>query len=128
MSAKILAFAGSTRSNSFNKRLVRAAAVMAEEAGATVTIVDLRDYPLPLYDGDLEQAEGLPEHAATLYELFKSHDALLISSPEYNSSVSAVLKNTIDWVSRPRDGEQPLEAFSGKVAGLLCANSPFLPC
>lgn len=121
MSAKILAFAGSTRSNSFNKKLVQTAASFAEAAGATVTIVDLRDYPLPLYDGDLEEAGGLPEQASQLYELFKSHHALLIASPEYNSSVSAVLKNTIDWISRPRDGEQPLDAFTGKVAGLLSA-------
>ncbi len=122
MAAKILAFAGSTRANSFNKKLVQAAAAFAEEAGAKVTLVNLRDYPLPLYDGDLEDSEGSPEHATALYELFKSHDALLIASPEYNSSISGVLKNAIDWISRPRDGEPPLAAFSGKVAGLLSAS------
>ena len=123
MAAKVLAFAGSTRADSFNKKLVQTAATFAEEAGATVTLVDLRDYPLPLYDGDLEESAGPPpEEATTLYELFKSHDALLISSPEYNSSISGVLKNAIDWVSRPRDGEPPLAAFSGKVAGLLSAS------
>ena len=122
MAAKVLAFAGSTRADSFNKKLVQTAATFAEEAGATVTLVDLRDYPLPLYDGDLEESVGPPEEATTLYELFKSHDALLISSPEYNSSTSGVLKNAIDWVSRPRDGEPPLAAFSGKVAGLLSAS------
>ena len=122
MATKVLAFAGSTRSNSFNKRLVQTAAKFVEEAGAVVTILDLRDYPLPLYDGDLEELEGAPAHATTLYELFKSHDALLISSPEYNSSISGVLKNTIDWVSRPRDGEPPLAAFTGKVAALFSAS------
>jgi chromate reductase len=122
MVAKILALAGSTRADSFNKKLVQTAAAFAEKVGAAVTVIDLRDYPLPLYDGDLEESEGSPEHATMLYALFKSHDAVLISSPEYNSSISGVLKNDIDWISRPRDGEPPLAAFSGKVAGLLSAS------
>ena len=105
MAAKILAFAGSTRTESFNKKLARFAAVSAKNAGAEVTVMDLRDYPLPLYDEDLEDSDGPPENATTLYELFKANDALLISSPEYNSSISGVLKNTIDWTSRPRDGD-----------------------
>lgn len=119
---KVLAFAGSTRTESFNKRLVAAAAEMAEQHRAEVTRIDLRDFPLPLYDGDLEDADGIPEEAMKLYELLKSHHAILLASPEYNSSISAVLKNAIDWVSRPREGEAPLAAFSGKVAGLLSAS------
>lgn len=122
MTANVLAFAGSTRTESFNKKLARLAAASAKNAGAEVTVVDLRDYPLPLYDGDFEEKEGPPENATTLYELFKANDALLVSSPEYNSSISGVLKNTIDWISRPRDGELPLAAFSGRVAGLLSAS------
>ncbi len=120
--ARILAFAGSTRSGSFNKKLVAVAAEGAEQAGATVTAIDLRDYPLPLYDGDLEADEGLPPQGAALKTLFKEHDGLLISAPEYNGSISAVLKNTIDWVSRPVEGEASLACFSGKVAGLVSAS------
>lgn len=119
---KILAFAGSAREDSFNKRLARAAAAYAAEAGAAATVIDLRDFPLPLYDGDLEASEGLPENAERLYELFKAHEALLIASPEYNSSISPLLKNTIDWVSRPREGEAPLTAYAQKAAGLLAAS------
>lgn len=119
---RVLAFAGSTRTNSFNKQLVAVAAEMARQQGADVTELDLRDFPLPLYDGDLEDSDGAPENATNLYELLKSHDAILLSSPEYNSSISGVLKNAIDWVSRPRDGERPLAAFSGKIAGLLSAS------
>ena len=119
---RVLALAGSTRTQSFNKQLVTVAAEMAREQGAEVTLIDLRDFSLPLYDGDLEESDGVPENATRLYESLKAHDALLVSSPEYNSSISAVLKNAIDWVSRPRDGEPPLAAFSGKVAGLLSAS------
>src|SRR5262249_29719722 len=105
MAPRILAFAGSTRRDSFNKKLAGIAADGARAAGAEVTFIDLRDYPLPLYDGDLEAEKGLPEQAQRLKKLFLDHDGLLISSPEYNSSISGVLKNTIDWVSRPVPGE-----------------------
>ena len=119
---KILALAGSTRTGSFNQQLVGVAAEMAQERGAEVTVISLRDFPLPLYDGDFEAAEGIPANADKLYELLTSHDAILIASPEYNSSISALLKNTIDWISRPREVEPSLAAFSGKVAGLLSAS------
>jgi NAD(P)H-dependent FMN reductase len=119
---KILAFAGSTRRDSFNKKLIRVAAEAARQAGGEVTLIDLADFPLPLYDGDLETASGQPENSQRLYELFKSHQALLLSCPEYNSSITAVLKNVIDWVSRPRPGEPELVAFNGKVAALLSAS------
>lgn len=121
-SPKILAFAGSTREHSYNKKLIKIAADAARLAGATVTLIDLRDYPLPVFDEDLETASGLPENAITLKELFKTHDGFLISSPEYNSSISGVLKNTIDWVSRPRQGEKSLECFADKMAGLMSAS------
>jgi chromate reductase, NAD(P)H dehydrogenase (quinone) len=119
---RILAFAGSLRVDSFNKKLVRLAAEAARKAGADVTLVDLRDHPLPVFDQDLETAEGTPENAKKLKVMFVEHHGLFISSPEYNSSITAVLKNTIDWVSRPVPGEAPLLAFTGKVAALLSAS------
>lgn len=120
--AKVLAFAGSTRRESFNKKLAQAATTIANTLAADATFVDLAEFPMPIYNGDLEAAEGIPEHATHLKELMKAHDAFIIASPEYNSSVTAVLKNTIDWVSRPGDGEPPLAAFTGKVAGLVAAS------
>jgi chromate reductase, NAD(P)H dehydrogenase (quinone) len=121
-SPKILAFAGSTRTESFNKKLARIAVEGARAAGADVTLIDLRDYPLPLFDGDLEAAHGLPEKARDLKALFLAHDGLLLSCPEYNSSITAVLKNTIDWVSRPVPNEPPLAGFTGKIASLMSAS------
>lgn len=119
---KILAFAGSTRRESFNKRLVRIAAAGAERAGADVTVIDLKEYALPLFDQDLEEDEGPPENAVKLKALFAETDGFLIASPEYNSSVTGVLKNTIDWVSRPAEGEPRLVAFKGKAAALMSAS------
>ena len=119
---RILAFAGATRTQSFNKKLIRLGAEAARRAGAEVTLVDLRDLPMPLYDGDLEVAEGLPAKARELKGLMVEHDGFLLSCPEYNSSISAVLKNAIDWVSRPQPNETPALAFRGKVAALLAAS------
>lgn len=119
---KILAFAGSTRVDSFNKKLVKIAAAGAMENGVDVTVIDLRDYTMPLYDGDLEQQQGLPSNARKLKDLMLLHQGFLISSPEYNSSISGVLKNTIDWVSRPVEGEEPLACFKGRVAGIMSAS------
>lgn len=119
---KILAFAGSARRASYNKRLIEIGAAGAREAGAVVTLVDLADYPMPLYHGDLEAEQGLPENALRLRQTFAAHDALLISAPEYNSSVTPLLKNTIDWVSRPTEREPSLKYLKGKLAGLLAAS------
>jgi len=119
---KILALAGSTREASFNKKLVRIAAEGARATGAEVTLVDLRDLQLPLYDEDLETKGGLPESAGRLKSLMLAHQGLLISSPEYNSSLSAVLKNAIDWASRPVTGEAPLACFTGKTAAIMSAS------
>jgi NAD(P)H-dependent FMN reductase len=119
---KILAFAGSTRIDSYNKKLVKIAAAGAKAAGAEVTYIDLRDLPLPLYDEDLEAQEGLPANARTFKDLMISHQGLLIASPEYNSSLTAVLKNAIDWASRPAPNEAPLAAFAGKVATIMSAS------
>jgi NAD(P)H-dependent FMN reductase len=119
---RILAFAGSTREGSFNKKLVKIAAEGARKAGAEVTVIDLRDFPLPLVDEDLEKREGLPENAKKLKALFHANDGLLIAAPEYNSSITGVLKNAIDWVSRPVPGEAYLAPFMGKVAALMAAS------
>src|SRR5438270_7123575 len=122
MTPKILAFAGSTRTESWNKKLIKVAVAGARAAGAEVTELDLRDIPLPLYDGDLEQDQGLPANGRKLKDLMLAHDGFLISSPEYNSSISGVLKNAIDWASRPAPGEKPLACFKDKVAGLVSAS------
>lgn len=122
MIPKILAFAGSTRTDSFNKKLVKVASAGAKEAGADVTIIDLRDYPMPLYDEDLEKKEGLPSSTRKLKELMLSHHGFLISSPEYNSSISSVLKNTIDWTSRQGDDESQMSCFKDKVSGIMSAS------
>lgn len=120
---KILAFAGSTRTASFNKQLVRTAADAARAAGAEVTVIDLRDLPLPLFDEDFESEHGLPENAKKLKALYRDHDAFLIASPEYNSSITAVLKNAIDWASRGETDDEPaLSAYRGKTAALLSAS------
>lgn len=122
MAVRVLTFAGSTRSDSFNKRVARVAADGARAAGAEVTLLDLRDFPLPLYDGDLEVASGLPEKAIELKAIFASHQGLLIAAPEYNGSLPAVLKNTIDWVSRSAPGEKPMQSWRGKTAALMSAS------
>lgn len=119
---RILAFAGSARKDSLNKRVVQIAANGARVAGAEVTYLDFRDLPLPLYDEDLEREQGIPDNALKLKDLMKSHHGLLIASPEYNSSVTPLLKNAIDWASRPVNDEPPLAAFADKVAGIMSAS------
>ncbi|GKS66997.1 FMN reductase [Nitrosarchaeum sp.] len=121
MIPKILAFAGSTRTDSFNKKLIKIATAGAKEAGADITIIDLRDYQMPLYDEDLEKKEGLPSSTRKLKDLMLDHHGFLISSPEYNSSISGVLKNTIDWTSR-QSTESSMSCFKDKVAGLMSAS------
>lgn len=121
---RVVAFAGSTREKSYNKRLVAIAAKGAREAGADVTVIDLRDYPMPLFDEDLEAKEGKNEYARKFKKLLVNSDGILIGSPEYNGSLSAVLKNSIDWASRADEGDPPgsLPAFRGKVASLMSAS------
>ena len=119
---KILAFAGSTRVESFNKKLVKIAATGAQAAGAEVTYLDLRDLPMPLFDEDLEAQDGLNPNARKLKDMLLVHQGLLIASPEYNSSISGVLKNAIDWVSRPDPGEAPAACFVDKVAAIMSAS------
>jgi chromate reductase, NAD(P)H dehydrogenase (quinone) len=122
--ARLLAFSGSARTGSINQKLARAAAAAARAHGAEVTLADLRDFPMPLYDGDLEAGEGMPEAAYRFRGLMAAHDGFLIASPEYNSSFTPLLKNTLDWASRkhPSDAGPP-PAFRGKVAGLMSASN-----
>lgn len=119
---KILAFAGSARSGSYNLQLVKIAAAGAKAAGAEVTVIDFRDLPMPLYGQDLEAESGIPEHVRTFQGLLKSHHGLLISCPEYNSSITPLLKNAIDWATRIEPGKANLECFEGKVATLMSAS------
>lgn len=120
---RLLAFAGSLRKESYNKKLVKIAIKGAKEAGAQVTHIDLKDYPLPVYDGDIEASQGLPPNALKLKELMWEHDGFIISSPEYNSSVSGALKNVIDWASRPATpDEKDLSCFVNKYALLVSAS------
>jgi chromate reductase, NAD(P)H dehydrogenase (quinone) len=116
---KVLAFAGSTRKDSYNKKLVQEAAAIARKSGASVTVIDLKEYPIPLYDGDAEAAEGMPANAKRLRDLMIASDDIIIASPEYNGSVSAVLKNALDWVSRSEDGSPSRSAFKGKKFAIM---------
>lgn len=118
---RILAFAGSARKASFNKKLVRVAAALAATAGAQVTVVDLAEYPAPVLNTDYQSENGLPEKMRELKALLKAHDALLISSPENNGSISALLKNTLDWCSRKEENESPGECFAGKPTLIIAA-------
>ncbi len=123
MSVKLLFLAGSARRDSVNKKLAQFACKQAEAMGVKAEFIDLKDFPMPLYDGDLEEAEGMPEHAERLKKLFIECDGFFITSPEYNSSFSALLKNALDWISRPSgEGEAPLIAYQGKVAAISAAS------
>ncbi|MFQ5526002.1 MAG: NADPH-dependent FMN reductase [Thermoanaerobaculia bacterium] len=119
---KILVLAGSTRRESLNRKLAAVAAGVCREAGAEVTHIELADYPMPLFSEDLEAAEGTPDSAMALKQLFREHDGFVITCPEYNSSITPLLKNTIDWLSRRAEGEAPLVAYKGKTAALLSAS------
>jgi NAD(P)H-dependent FMN reductase len=114
---RILAFSGSARRESLNKKLLAVAVEAARKAGAEVTVFDFKEMPVPMYDGDLEDADGIPANAQKLIELITQHHGLLIASPEYNSQFTPLLKNAIDWCTRA--DENPLK---GKVAGIVSAS------
>ena len=117
---RILAFAGSVREQSFNVRLLAVATDIARETACQIDLVHLRDFPMPIYDRNFESANGQPSQAVELKARFLQCDALLLACPEYNASITPLLKNTIDWVSRPRPGE--VNAFKLKPVGLLSAS------
>lgn len=119
---RILVFAGSIRRESYNKRLAHLAAERIAALGGRATFIDLRDYPLPLYDGDLEAEHGLPEHALTLKRLVTDHQALLIASPEYNGAITPLLKNTLDWISRPDADQSGSAPYADTLAAVISAS------
>lgn len=118
----VLAIAGSTREDSYNKKLVQEAAKIAKQKGAKVTYIDLRDYPIPLYDGDLEEREGMPANARKVRQMMINSDRIMIASPEYNGSLSAVLKNMLDWASRKDGANDAGNAFAGKKFAIMSAS------
>lgn len=119
---KILAFAGSLRKHSFNKRVLKVAIKGAEDAGAEVTYIDLYDFPMPIYNADDHANNGFDENAFKLQSLLNRHDGLLIATPSYNGSLSAALKNAIDWTSRPNDTYQKADIYPGKIAAIISAS------
>lgn len=119
---RILAFAGSARLASWNKKLLAIAVAGARATGMEVTALDVRDYPLPLYDAELEESQGLLENVQKLKALMLTHQGFLIASPEYNSAITPLLKNLIDWTSRPSPGEAGLACYTGKTALVLSAS------
>ena len=120
MPAKILAFSGSSRKGSLNKKLLAIAVREGRALGADITEIDLRDFNLPIYDGDIE-TNGMPEGAVKLMDIFKQHNALLICTPEYNGGVAPMTKNALDWVSRPHAGTPAVAAIMGKAVSILSA-------
>jgi chromate reductase, NAD(P)H dehydrogenase (quinone) len=122
-STPLLFLAGSARDASFNKKLARLAAKLAEDAGTPATFVDLSDYPMPIYDGDFEAKHGPPDNAHKLKSLIEAHAGVFIASPEYNAGVSPLLKNVLDWVSRIRaEDEAPLQVYRTRVFVLASAS------
>lgn len=119
---KILAFAGSAKETSLNKKLVQIAASGAKAAGAEVTYIDLKNLPMPLFDEDLEAQQGIPATVREFKDLMLAHQGLLIACPEYNSSITPLLKNVIDWASRPEPNLPGLACFNHKVAALMSAS------
>ncbi|MBQ0756471.1 MAG: NAD(P)H-dependent oxidoreductase [Amphritea sp.] len=120
---KILALSGSIREKSFNSRLLDIAVAGAKSAGAEVTVVNLRDYDMPLFNQDLEYQEGAPDAVVQLKNLMIQHQGLLIASPEYNGFPSPLLKNMLDWMSRQQnEHEPPMFAYNGKIAAVMAAS------
>lgn len=123
MAVKILVFAGSNRIGAYSGKTADAATRQLALLGAEVTRIALIDYPLPIMDEDLQREKGIPENAMKLGRLFAAHDGILIASPEYNSSIPPLLKNTIDWVSRiSSDSGRPFKPYAGKTVA-LCSSS-----
>ncbi len=115
----LLFMAGSNSKNSLNKKLARYACNLAKGHGADAHFIDLKDYEMPLYCTDWEMENGIPDNTKNLKKLFQNCDGFFIASPEYNSTFSPLVKNTIDWMSRPHEeGEKMLSAYKGKVAAI----------
>ncbi len=119
---KIIAIAGSYRENSYNKRVLAIAADGAREAGADVTVIDLRDYPMPVYDADMQDGGVFDENALRLQDTLNEADGFLIASPEYNASLPGGFKNAIDWASRANNKYGMYDVFKGKTAAMITAS------
>jgi NAD(P)H-dependent FMN reductase len=120
---KILIIPGSLRTGSLNAKLAAVAAHALALQGADVTRISLEDYPLPIYDGDLQAKSGVPKHAVNLKRIMSAHHGVLIVTPEYNSSVPALVKNTIDWVSRVQDPHETRgQVFRDRVFAIASAS------
>ena len=120
---RMLILSGSTRSGSYNTLLARIAEQLLQEAGAKTALINLTDFDMPIYNGDIQQQLGIPAPAMALKQQFKEADGLLFASPEHNMSPSALLKNTIDWVSRATAHESGKVPFEGKAAALCSAST-----
>ena len=119
---RILAFAGSTRKESFNRRLLAVAVELARQADLDVQHIELSDYPMPIMDEDLEAEQGQPERATALRKAMLEADGLLLACPEYNGSITPLMKNVIDWCSRKESGGGDLAPYENKKALLLGAS------
>ncbi|MGY3694251.1 NAD(P)H-dependent FMN reductase [Bradyrhizobium sp. USDA 3240] len=120
---KILVIPGSLRSGSLNAKLAAVLAHEVAQLGADVTRISLGDFPLPIYDGDLQAKSGVPQHAVNLKRMIGAHHGVLIVTPEYNSSVPALVKNTIDWVSRVQDPHETRgQVFHGRAFAIAAAS------
>jgi chromate reductase, NAD(P)H dehydrogenase (quinone) len=120
---KILVIPGSLRTGSLNAKLAAAAGYQFAQAGADVTRISLADFPLPIYDGDLQAKSGVPKNAVNLKRMIGAHHGVLIVTPEYNSSVPALVKNTIDWVSRVQDAHEARgQVFRGRAFAIAAAS------
>ncbi len=118
---RLLCFAGSQRAASHNKKLAKLAAALAEADGIAATFADLKDYELPLYDQDVQTKDGIPANTLKFEALMRDHSGVFIACPEYNASITPLLKNTLDWLSRIRDPE-PLYVFKTRAFALGCAS------
>ncbi len=121
--AHLLFLAGSIRKESYNRKLAKYAYEYAKELGADAKLIELKDYDMPLYNGDLEEEKGVPENAKKLKKEFADCCGFFIANPEYNSSITPLLKNTLDWISRKSEKDEAnLIAYTGKVAAMAAAS------
>ncbi|CCB90367.1 NADPH:quinone oxidoreductase [Waddlia chondrophila 2032/99] len=119
---KVLAFSGSTRTGSYNQSLIENAAEIARTSNAEVTVINLKDYEMPFYQAELESSQGMPRNALRFRQLMLDHNRIIIATPEYNGSLTAILKNALDWASRTEQAEFSNEAFKDKKFALMSAS------
>ena len=118
----VVVLSGSLREDSWNKKLAKEAASYAVKKGTNVTYFDLAQFPLPFFNADLETKKGMPENAKIIRRSIAKSDAVIIASPNYNGSMSGVLKNMLDWMSRTEDGQDSRSIFKGKKVAIMSAS------